>query len=38
LALTWVVVVFCIAVLLVLPSLALLLWLDQHSRLEEEGV
>jgi cytochrome bd ubiquinol oxidase subunit II len=35
--LTWVVVVFCIAVLLVLPSLALLFWLDQHSRLEEEG-
>ena len=35
--LTWVVVVFCVAVLLVLPSLALLFWLDQHSRLEEEG-
>ena len=35
--LTWVVVVFCIAVVLVLPSLALLFWLDQHSRLEEEG-
>ena len=35
--LTWVVVVFCVAVVLVLPSLALLFWLDQHSRLEEEG-
>jgi hypothetical protein len=35
--LTWVVVAFCIAALLVLPCLALLLWLDQHSRLEERG-
>jgi cytochrome d ubiquinol oxidase subunit II len=35
--LTWVVVVFGVAVVLVLPSLALLLWLDQRSRLEEEG-
>jgi cytochrome bd ubiquinol oxidase subunit II len=35
--LTWVVVVFGIAVVLVIPSLALLLWLDQRSRLEEEG-
>jgi cytochrome d ubiquinol oxidase subunit II len=35
--LTWVVVVFGIAVVLVLPSLAFLYWLDQRSRLEEEG-
>jgi cytochrome bd ubiquinol oxidase subunit II len=35
--LTWVVVIFCVAVVLVLPSLALLFWLDQHGRLEEEG-
>ena len=33
--LAWVVVIFCVAVVLVLPSLALLSWLDQHSRLEE---
>jgi cytochrome d ubiquinol oxidase subunit II len=35
--LTWVVVIFGIAAVLVLPSLALLLWLDQRGRLEEEG-
>ncbi|HEU5320365.1 MAG TPA: cytochrome d ubiquinol oxidase subunit II [Methylomirabilota bacterium] len=35
--LIWVVVVFCIAAVVVLPSLALLFWLDQRSRLEEEG-
>ncbi len=35
--LTWVVIVFGVAVVLVLPALGLLLWLDQHSRLEEEA-
>jgi hypothetical protein len=35
--LTSVVVCLGVAVVLVLPSLALLFWLDKHSRLEQEG-
>ena len=31
----WVVVVFGVALVLVVPSIALLFWLDQRSRLEE---
>ena len=34
--LAWVLVVFVVAVVLVIPSIALLFALDQRSRLEEE--
>ena len=33
--LRWVVAVFGVALVVVIPSLALLFWLDQNSRLEE---
>lgn len=37
-SITWVLAVFGVAIVVVIPSLGLLYWLDQRSRLEERGL